>query len=364
MSKNAPKSLLDVLRAQSSVDCDTMDVDVAKRLGPFVDCTSNQAIAYHELARVDGGGAAHHAQLIRDAATYAHHPHHSNRDVDTASMAVEVMMVRLALRIAPHLTGFSHVQANPKYAYDRRRTVENGQRIVAIFRDLDPSYDARRVCIKVPATWEGMQACRELEAQGIATLATTLFCMEQVALAAHVNCTYIAPYVNELRVHFDPDYVDPDPAFALRGAAQRYYARHRHRAGSARWPLVLPASLTSAREVMRLAGCDHITVSPPLLLELAATPADDAWAASGSPSAAEIIGCVVREAMAEVGEGEEKEDEEKKYAALLLDEARWRLAFTRSRGGRDEGKLIQALNIFCEKQDALEGIARAALAGL
>lgn len=75
--------------------------------------------------------------------------------------------------------------------------------IVSIFLELDPTYDNRRVCIKIPSTWEGMQACRELEKEGIATLATTMFCMEQAALANHVGCTYIAPYINELRVHFD-----------------------------------------------------------------------------------------------------------------------------------------------------------------
>ena len=75
--------------------------------------------------------------------------------------------------------------------------------IVAIFKELDPTYDSKRVCIKIPATWEGIQACRELEGRGIATLATTMFCMEQAALASHAECTYIAPYINELRVHFD-----------------------------------------------------------------------------------------------------------------------------------------------------------------
>lgn len=75
--------------------------------------------------------------------------------------------------------------------------------IVAIFHDLDPAYDVKRICIKIPSTWEGLQACRILEEQGIATLATTMFCMEQAALAGHAGCTYIAPYINELRVHFD-----------------------------------------------------------------------------------------------------------------------------------------------------------------
>lgn len=75
--------------------------------------------------------------------------------------------------------------------------------IVSIAQNLAPDVDSKRICIKVPATWEGLQACRVLESKGIATLGTTMFCMEQAALAADANCTYIAPYVNELRVHFD-----------------------------------------------------------------------------------------------------------------------------------------------------------------
>ena len=79
--------------------------------------------------------------------------------------------------------------------------------IVSHFRELSPegpAFDSKRVCIKIPSTWEGLRACRELEKQGISTLATTVFCMEQAVLAADSGCAYIAPYVNELRVHFDP----------------------------------------------------------------------------------------------------------------------------------------------------------------
>lgn len=75
--------------------------------------------------------------------------------------------------------------------------------IVNIFKALAPEFDTKRVCIKIPATWEGLQACRALEVEGIATLATTMFCMEQATLAADAQCTYIAPYVNELKVHFE-----------------------------------------------------------------------------------------------------------------------------------------------------------------
>lgn len=60
-----------------------------------------------------------------------------------------------------------------------------------------------RLCVKVIATWEGLQACRKLSALGIHTLATTLFTVEQAVLAAEVGCIYIAPFVHELKAFFD-----------------------------------------------------------------------------------------------------------------------------------------------------------------
>lgn len=76
--------------------------------------------------------------------------------------------------------------------------------LINLYRHVNPNFNSSRVCIKIPSTWEGIQACGELEKKGIHTLATTLFSMEQAALAASVGCTYIAPYVNDLKVHFVP----------------------------------------------------------------------------------------------------------------------------------------------------------------
>lgn len=66
---------------------------------------------------------------------------------------------------------------------------------------VQPGFDVARIAIKIPSTWEGMKACYTLQSTGVKTLATTLFSMTQAVLAAEVGCTYIAPYVNELKVH-------------------------------------------------------------------------------------------------------------------------------------------------------------------
>ncbi|KAL2174831.1 uncharacterized protein P884DRAFT_279767 [Thermothelomyces heterothallicus CBS 202.75] len=346
-------TLLDQLRTLSSVDCDTLDAQVAEQFGPFVDCTSNQAIAFAELSKVGSDGKPLHRQLIADSLKVAHWQFGKQKDATLEELAVELMMVNLSLRMAPHTTGYVHVQTNPKLAYSAEKTAKNAERIISHFKQLAPDFDTSRVCIKIPSTWEGLQACRELEKKGIATLATILFSLEQTALAAAAGCRYIAPYVNELRVHFDSGYTDPDPALAFTGVAQAYLDSLPDNSGGKRTQVVA-ASLTSVDQVMELAGVHHITIPPRLLAELASTPAAS-W--RGAPAqAARAVGAagVVAPPAGEVRRGLE---------ATVRDEALWRMAFTRAEGGRCEGKLAQALSIFADMQERLEEIVRRAERG-
>ncbi|KAJ5512709.1 Aldolase-type TIM barrel [Penicillium fimorum] len=207
---------LDYMRSRTLVDCDTMDDEVAKTLGPFQDCTSNQAIALGELSKP----ARAEIIAVSRADAMSLHPKYSSTGVE-----------ELATEIA----------VNPYYSYSSEKIVVNALRIVQLFQHVQPGFDVDRISIKIPSTWEGMMACRTLELAGVRTLATTLFSMTQAILAAEVGCTYIAPYVNELK---------------------KYYK-------SINSPTkVLPASLTSVEEIFFLAGVDHLTIAPALLTQL------------------------------------------------------------------------------------------------
>ncbi|KAL8736145.1 MAG: hypothetical protein Q9181_002510 [Wetmoreana brouardii] len=234
-------NLLNVLRIRTTVDCDTLDVTglhpriewrssltifaVPKELGQFADCTSNQTIAHGELQK------SHHQSLLRQCVGEAERILEDFHGVGLNELAVEISMIRLSLRIAPHISGYVHTQTNPIKAYDTEATVANALRIK--------------------------------------TLATTLFTFEQGALAGQVGCQYIAPYVHELKVQTSPGHVDRSPNNALCVLLQRYYSS---RSLSTK---VLAASLTSVEEVMALAGIDHITLPPPLLKQLVNSPLSD-----------------------------------------------------------------------------------------
>ncbi|KAF4983524.1 hypothetical protein FZEAL_1059 [Fusarium zealandicum] len=332
-------TLLDALRQTSQIDCDTLDSDVARELGPFVDCTSNQAIAFFEVSRpLAGQSILHHDALIAEAIRDARGPLKELQcTVTFEEFVVEILMVKLQLLQVPNVTGYVHIQTNPKLSYSTPGTIDNAYRIVNIFKALAPDFDATRVCIKIPATWEGLQACRELEVNGIATLATTMFCMEQAVLAAEAQCTYIAPYVNELKVHFEEGYVDDNKAFDFCREAQAYYINKSFRTQ------VLAASLTSVDEVMQLAGIQHVTISPNLLRGLASTHLSTWNGKLGEYFAQGPVN---------------KSWETRDYNALVKDDSAWRLAFTRSGFGASEGKIIQAINYFSDFQEKMEELVK------
>ena len=106
----------------------------------------------------------------------------------------------------------------------------------------------------------------------------------------------------------------------------------------------MPASLTSVAECLQVSGAHHITISPPLLAALAATPAP----AISSTSAPLFFDQVVQ--------GEEVGDE--KLMADVREEAKYRIRYTRLRDGKAEKKLVDAINIFADCQDSTEGLVK------
>jgi transaldolase len=128
---------------------------------------------------------------------------------------------------------------------------------------------------------------------------------------------------------FVDSYRDSDKGFAFCRQAQRYFET------SGVKTKVLAASLMSIEEVMQLVGVHHITISPPLLAELAASTDQHLKTESSF-------------------------DAELNFApeSVPRDEAGWRLAFTRHSAGKSENKLIQAINIFADMQDQLEDMVR------
>ncbi|KAL8868645.1 MAG: hypothetical protein Q9198_008108 [Flavoplaca austrocitrina] len=220
-------------------------------------------------------------------------------------------MVHLSLAIAPHVKETVYVMSNPSLT-SISEVVKNASRLVALTSRISPSFPLSRLCIKVAATWEGLQACRQLTSQGIQTLATTVFTMEQAILAGECGCMYISPFVHELKAVFDENYDDGGANLALCLEAQQYYEHYSY---STR---VKAAALLSVAEAKGLAGVAAITIPPDLLRTLAST---------------EVLGQDIDE-LSLFAQSKRSKGNKPVRRTYMNDETSWREAFSKAYGGK------------------------------
>lgn len=325
-------NLLAYMRSKTQVDVDAVDVDIAARLGPFADCTSNQMDAYTELLN------PRHAPLLKKAAALGKElttgllGGHDFKNVTEDELAVEIAMVSLGLLVLPHLEGKIHIMANPVYACSTEKVVENGQRIALLCKRFEPDFDTCRLVIKVASTWEGLQACRKLKVLGVQTLATTVFSMPQAVLAGEVGVKSISPFCHELRAHLEEDHHDPEPIVALCVEAQHYFEQHHIPTR------VKACGAMTVDEILQLAGVAAMTIAPGHLDELASTNRPESELEKLS------LFSVKEKAVEKV--------------SYVDDEEGFRAAFKAFAGGKGEAKTMDGIECFCEYQKKAEALMR------
>ncbi|MCJ1350958.1 MAG: hypothetical protein MMC33_000940 [Icmadophila ericetorum] len=324
---------LDYVRSRSQVDVDSLDVQVSIEYGPFSDCTSNQIDAYYTLCKPE------HSPLLKRATVLSQQFKAEYPSVTREELTFEIASILVGFLVVPKITGHLLIMANPLYSYSTAKIIETGQRIAQLCKRLDSHFDLSRLCIKVPATWEGLQACRKLKDMGIATLATTMFCMEQAVLAAEVGCIYMSPFCHELKAILDSTYQDTDTAFGLCVQAQRYFEQYGY---SAR---VKAAGMISAAEVLKLTGVAAMTVAPDILQELRSLKNTKAELDSQSLFQDEL--------------SMKKDYPIMERESFADDEVSYRTAFSLRNEGKGHLKTIQAINIFCDFQRNAEVMIKA-----
>ncbi|KAL4902162.1 hypothetical protein BDW74DRAFT_181010 [Aspergillus multicolor] len=321
-------NLLEYLRSKTQVDLDTFDVTAVGEVGQCVDCTSNQYEYYTELAKPT------RRDILKKTLEETARLHDKFPEVTFEELGVEVGAVILAGKMVPGFTGNVHLMVNPKYAYSQEKVYANAKRFYTLFGLLDPSFPTSRIVIKVPATWQGLQACRDLTKEGVKTLGTTLFCMEQAVLAGEVGCVSISPFVHRLRILIEPGYKDPHPIYKLSARAQRWYKQQG-----------LPTKVKSCAtigldELLELAGIDALTIVP-----------DDLKALQSEHRDAEELARMSIVENAAV-------DEKLKYPSYADDEAKYWADFEKGDEGRAKEKTDEAIKIFCGYQTKAEEVIR------
>ena len=166
------------------------------------------------------------------------------------------------LKIIP---GRVSAEVDARLSFDTEATVEKAKTVIALFEA--KGIDRERILIKIAATWEGIQAAKILEAQGIHTNLTLMFSLAQAVACANANVTLISPFVGRIYDWFKKqtgtEYdASNDPGVESVRTIYNYYKKFGIKTQ------VMGASFRNVGQIIGLAGCDLLTISPDLLKQL------------------------------------------------------------------------------------------------
>lgn len=256
-------SALEQLKKHSIVVADTADFGLLKEFAP-TDATTNPSLI------LAGSKNAKYQKIIDDAVAYA--DKHANTTDEKVDLALDKLTVAFGLEILKLIPGRVSTEVDAKLSFDTEASVAKALKLVKMYEEAGIGKD--RLYIKLASTWEGIQAARILEAQGIKCNLTLLFSFAQAVACAQAEVALISPFVGRIMDWYKAkekrEFKDPftDPGVISVTRIFNYYKAHGYNT------TVMGASFRNVGEIIALAGCDKITISPALLKELGKLPAD------------------------------------------------------------------------------------------
>ena len=262
MTAASSPSKLQQLRELSVVVADTGDFDAVKRLRP-VDCTTNPTLVRKAL------DLPVYAEAIETELAWAR-----TQSGDTQAL-VEEVVDRLTIAVGAALAGLVpgrvSTEVDADQAHDTAATVKKAHKFIDMYAARGISRE--RVLIKVAATWEGVEAARQLQRDGIDCNLTLIFNRTQALACSEAGAFLISPFVGRILDWYVargevPTSIESDPGVVfVRGVYDEFKRRGSN-------TVVMGASFRSTAQIEALAGCDRLTISPDLLEKLQAETGD------------------------------------------------------------------------------------------
>ena len=163
------------------------------------------------------------------------------------------------------MPGRISTEVDVRLSFDREGSIHKGRHLIGLYEE--KGVPRERVLIKIAATWEGIQAAEQLQKESIHCNLTVLFSFPQAVACAEAKVTTIAPYVGRIYDWYKQctgkDYpAGEDPGVRLVKRIYEYYRKYGYATE------IMGASFRNTGEILELAGCDLLTISPKLLDEL------------------------------------------------------------------------------------------------
>ena len=184
---------------------------------------------------------------------------------------IDRLLVRFGCEILSLIPGRVSTEVDARLSFDTSATVARAERIIELYQAEGIHID--RVLIKIAATWEGIEAARQLERRGIHTNLTLLFSFAQAVACGQARVQLISPFVGRIYDWYKKQAGSQWDEAAMAGAndpgvqSVRRIFNHYKRFGIA--TEVMGASFRNLGQIVALAGCDLLTIAPDLLAQLA-----------------------------------------------------------------------------------------------
>lgn len=245
-------SALQQLRTMTTIVADTGDLTAIARLKP-IDATTNPSLITKALIHPDN-----HTML---ADTMNHH----QGDIDAV---IDALTIQIGCDILALIEGRVSTEVDARLSYDTQATIDKALEFMAAYQKA--GVDPKRVLIKIAATWQGIEAARYLETQGIHCNLTLLFGQHQAIACADAGVTLISPFVGRIldwqKRQQSRQNVPASDDMGVQSVKliYQYYKQHGYQTQ------IMGASFRSTEQILALAGCDLLTIAPNLIDELAA----------------------------------------------------------------------------------------------
>ena len=250
-------NMLEQLKKMTTVVADTGDIDAVAAYTP-TDATTNPSLLLKAAQKPE------YEHLLQDAIDYA-----MARSTQMESRAIDMMdklAVNFGVEILKIIPGRISTEVDARLSFDTGATVARAESLMKLYKQA--GVDAARVLIKIASTWEGIQAAGELERRGIHCNLTLMFSLAQAIAAAEAGGTLISPFVGRIMDWYkkaegvDGYAAAEDPGVLSVTRIYNYYKFHGYPT------VVMGASFRNSGEILELAGCDLLTISPELMEEL------------------------------------------------------------------------------------------------
>ena len=250
---------LEQLRQLTTVVADTGDFESMQAYRPQ-DATTNPSLILQAAAKPE------YRHLLERAIVDAR-ASGSSGDllVDTAMDRILVLFGLEILKIVP---GRVSTEVDARLSFDVSGTLDKARQLIAAYEK--EGQPRERILIKIASTWEGIKAAEVLEKEGIHCNLTLLFSFAQAVACAEAGVQLISPFVGRIldwhKAATGRDFAaEEDPGVLSVRRIYNYYKKHGYRTE------VMGASFRNKGEILALAGCDLLTISPSLLAELQAS---------------------------------------------------------------------------------------------